>query len=170
MVDEFLGGKGAANDDAASGSLYIVQSYSRYCREGQEFSSLLGILRRHVYRIEVPYWPRWVKRRTQENICKNHYPPKGVSPYTFDEAMDILQIVTRKWTENRRFPPPFLEPRAYAVRGVEGREYEDIHPPLTFSLREILQQYWSSWNQLGSLVARKDVSAESLDEREYFSD
>lgn len=166
MVDDFSPAQ-ASEDGFGSVSL---SAYVEVQAECLEFSSFLGLLRRHVYRIEVPYWPRWVKRRTRDNIYRDHYPPKGVTPYTFDEAMDVLQIVTRKWTENRRFPPAFLEPRAYAVRLLSSNEYVDLRPPLTFSLREILQQYWSSWSQLGSLVARRDVTDEVLDDREYYDD
>lgn len=67
------------------------------------------------WRIEAPYYPRDPEKQKRNETETYHFPPLDVSPYTFDEAVEILRIFCGRYTCNGQLPPGEVEPTAFEV-------------------------------------------------------
>ncbi len=81
--------------------------------------------------IDYPYRPymRGELARSAGGICVTRFPGQNAD-YSFQETLDILELLNARWTDAGCWPPPLLEPRA--VEAVTLR----LVPPLAFTFHE----------------------------------
>lgn len=86
------------------------------------------------WRVVVPYYTRAAGRSTSQ-VAVNRYPPKGVSPYSFEEAVALLRIFSQRYLGNGHLPPPGMEP--VAVEAVTAAELGWTRLPVRFRLADV---------------------------------
>lgn len=74
-----------------------------------------------TFTLHVPYYERLANGRPSPVIGLAVYPPRGVKPYTFAEALGLLQMFTQRWVDNGSLPRPELEPWAEEVLPLRSR-------------------------------------------------
>lgn len=92
-----------------------------------------------MFRLVVPYYPRDTHKKAPENIEFNFFPPKEVDPYSFKEALELLEIFGQRYIENNTLPPTELEPWAEEVADPKAKEkvkfvLEDVFPRPTAAI------------------------------------
>ena len=85
------------------------------CQKLESMKERIALLKGLKYKVEAPYYTWGSGNRCFRLIKARHFPPKGVSLYTFEEAKEILVIFCAKWIGNGQNPPPEIEPVAIEV-------------------------------------------------------
>ncbi len=87
------------------------------------------------FRIEVPHYTRDAHGNPTAQVDVMHFPPRGTTPYTFEQACDLLTIFSQRWTGNGQSPPPEVEPVAIEIGWVGVRP-----DPRRFTLRDVFDR------------------------------
>ncbi len=97
-----------------------------------------------VWRIEAPYYARDARNRQTNTIDTHRFPPLDVTPYTFDEAVGLLEIFCQRYTENGQLPPSEVEPVAVEVNPDPVDRFGQPRRLASFTLKDV-DERTSQW-------------------------
>lgn len=89
------------------------------------------------WRIEVPFFARDKHNRPTTEVSVNHFPPREVGYYSYDDAVALLDIFCQRFTGNGQHPPACLEPKAVEAGDGHVDAAGRPRPPLQFTLKEV---------------------------------
>lgn len=95
-----------------------------------------------VWRLEVPFYKKDSKKDLKKDLKKkkpsvNHFPPEGVTPYSYIQVLSLLRIFCQKYTGNTQLPPAELDPVAVEVNSYPVDDRGCLRPLYRFTLKDV---------------------------------